>query len=190
MVERRDLDFPFSQKLLAEAEYQQDVALDLKARYPSAAVFHALMAIELADKCLRELGATFGSLAPLVESGVLDKLLDDPRTAYFGPQPRKTRHHVEELLDRPWLRGEFVREAGEYLGKVRAACAGLDPYEASRYPDKWPADSPPPHQVLTSTDAENAIRAAAYHVSEALLRSLVKGQVFPDIPAPDPRLSA
>ena len=125
-----------------EAENQSTVATELLqlGRF-SSAVFHALMARELAVKALRLAPATYGDL----------------RQATYGELKTYTYGQLGDGLDlrkghtpaadAPWLRGYPVAAVSTRIAAVEAELglvAGAL-YEACRYPDVWPGTAQTPH---------------------------------------------
>jgi HEPN domain-containing protein len=139
-----------------EAEHQSVVARELfDAGHFSSAIFHALMARELAIKALRSAPATYDDL----EHATWDELeaftYDD-----IGEGVGRGKGH-NPALDAPWQRGydgaASARQINEVEHQLGLAAGSL--YEACRYPDRWPAGATAPHQQLTSAHAQQVLAA-------------------------------
>jgi HEPN domain-containing protein len=137
-----------------EAEYQNAVAKELLAAHHfSSAIFHALMARELAIKALRTAPATYGDL----EHATYDEL-QNYTWDQLGQGVGLRKDHFPKL-DAPWQRGYPASESAQQIADVETelGLAVNSLYEACRYPDRWPDGARAPHLRLDDRHAERVL---------------------------------
>lgn len=152
-----------------EAREQLAVAQELQAgSHHSSAVFHSLMALELAAKAVR--------LAPVRWRDLENTSWGELRTYTWGQLEQglaPMRGHVaEDVLDAPWHPRSELGRPREVIAEIEAelGLASNTLYAASRYPDRWPDFGAPPYQRIHLEHADRLLQAVSQFFEVCRLR--------------------